>query len=62
MPGRQQRRWISDSINHSTATSYTYNGIDAKSGAPVPPDTSNYTVWDRLFASGDGQPIGADQW
>ena len=25
-------------------------------------DTSNYTVWDRLLASGDGQPISAELW
>ena len=53
-------RWISDSIDHTIPTKAVPGS--AKYSYGLGNDTSNYTIWDRLFASGDGQPIGADQW
>jgi prepilin-type N-terminal cleavage/methylation domain-containing protein/prepilin-type processing-associated H-X9-DG protein len=55
-------RWISNYIDHampshdptmSNPGTYSYGATNA---------TANYTVWDRLFASGDGQPISSELW
>ena len=48
-------RWISDNIQTKPLGSCTYgSGVTGTS-------TDVYSVWDRLIASGDGEPISAEQ-
>ena len=51
-------RWISDFIQSSGSTLIGKDGQPANGSNT--PYTVNYAVWDRLIASGDGQPVSAD--
>ncbi len=51
-------RWISDSIGTSPQGGGTMATYGANTTAA---STDCYSVWDRLIASGDGEPISAEQ-